>query len=102
MSRADHRVSWTDGSAAFHCAANDDAACRFYPECDDETWPCGHPPRPGLSCWLLPWLSNCSPEETYHGAPPEPGEPASFGVPVRDSAIETNWTGDYLEWRYAS
>ena len=93
----EEQYRWVD-QVRWYCLAPEWAACRVYPDCDDEEFDCGHPAVPGRPCWIVDWLQACG-EELYEGDDHIDGSPPR--VP-RVGQITATWEGDYLAWKWAS
>ena len=107
----------------FRCTAAEDAPCRTNPTCECETWcACDGSPqdasdnheegehccmttrRPGLPCWIEPWV-NASDIEDSCGHPYEELRDrlvdTDDGLVWQDGPVTCDWDYDHILWHYA-
>lgn len=78
------------------CDGDSESKCHWWPECDHETFLCGHEYVDHGECWIIQWLNGFD----LYDLDMDEGEhrdPETLEYP--DGVIETQWEGDYMLWR---
>lgn len=92
---ATHRIE----QDVFVCDGGPEARCHWWPDCDEETFPCEHDyVSHGDDCWILGWLNATVPVDNDL----EEGERRDDDGHYPDGLIAWQWEDEYILWTYAT